>query len=65
MLGVNVGVAAPIAWMPFGGWKDSIDADLHANGDDAFQFYTRAKVTTTRWSRATATPTSSTGGMRF
>lgn len=50
MLGVNIGVAAPVAWMPFGGWKDSIDADLRANGDDAFRFYTRDKVVTTRWS---------------
>ncbi len=50
MLGVNVGVAAPIAWMPFGGWKDSIDADHAANGEDAFRFYTRQKVVTSRWS---------------
>jgi malonate-semialdehyde dehydrogenase (acetylating)/methylmalonate-semialdehyde dehydrogenase len=49
MIGVNVGVAAPIAWFPFSGWKDSIDGDLHANGDDAFTFYTRTKVVTTRW----------------
>ncbi|MCW2955059.1 MAG: methylmalonate-semialdehyde dehydrogenase, partial [Conexibacter sp.] len=49
MVGVNIGVAAPIAWFPFSGWKDSIDGDLHANGDDAFEFYTRKKVVTTRW----------------
>jgi len=49
MIGVNVGVAAPIAWFPFSGWKDSIDGDLHANGDDAFTFYTRTKVVTSRW----------------
>jgi len=49
MVGVNVGVAAPIAWFPFSGWKDSIDGDLHANGDDAFDFYTRKKVVTSRW----------------
>jgi malonate-semialdehyde dehydrogenase (acetylating) / methylmalonate-semialdehyde dehydrogenase len=49
MVGVNVGVAAPVAWFPFSGWKDSIDGDLHANGDDAFEFYTRKKVVTTRW----------------
>jgi malonate-semialdehyde dehydrogenase (acetylating)/methylmalonate-semialdehyde dehydrogenase len=49
MVGVNIGVAAPIAWFPFSGWKDSIDGDLHANGDDAFDFYTRKKVVTTRW----------------
>ncbi|MBS1845585.1 MAG: CoA-acylating methylmalonate-semialdehyde dehydrogenase [Actinobacteria bacterium] len=49
MIGVNVGVAAPIAWFPFAGWKDSIDGDLHANGRDAFEFYTRKKVVTSRW----------------
>ncbi len=59
MLGVNVGVAAPIAWMPFGGWNDSIDADLSANGEDAFRFYTRQKVVTTRWGGPGG------GGMRF
>lgn len=49
MVGVNVGVAAPIAWFPFSGWKDSIDGDLHANGNDAVEFYTRKKVVTSRW----------------
>ena len=49
MLGVNVGVAAPISWFPFSGWKDSIDGDLHANGRDAVEFYTRKKVVTSRW----------------
>ena len=49
MLGVNVGVPAPVAWFPFSGWDDSIDGDLHANGTDAVDFYTRKKVVTTRW----------------
>ena len=49
MLGVNVGVPAPVAWFPFSGWKDSIDGDLHANGTDAVRFYTRSKVITSRW----------------
>jgi malonate-semialdehyde dehydrogenase (acetylating)/methylmalonate-semialdehyde dehydrogenase len=49
MLGVNVGVPAPVAWFPFSGWKDSIDGDLHANGSDAVDFYTRKKVVTSRW----------------
>jgi malonate-semialdehyde dehydrogenase (acetylating)/methylmalonate-semialdehyde dehydrogenase len=49
MLGVNVGVPAPVAWFPFAGWKDSCDADLHANGTDAVDFYTRKKVITSRW----------------
>jgi malonate-semialdehyde dehydrogenase (acetylating) / methylmalonate-semialdehyde dehydrogenase len=49
MLGVNIGVPAPVAWFPFAGWKDSIDGDLHANGTDAVDFYTRKKVITSRW----------------
>jgi malonate-semialdehyde dehydrogenase (acetylating) / methylmalonate-semialdehyde dehydrogenase len=49
MIGVNVGVAAPIAWFPFSGWKDSMEGDLHANGRDAVEFYTRKKVVTSRW----------------
>jgi malonate-semialdehyde dehydrogenase (acetylating)/methylmalonate-semialdehyde dehydrogenase len=49
MLGVNIGVPAPVAWFPFSGWKDSIDGDLHANGPDAVEFYTRKKVITSRW----------------
>jgi malonate-semialdehyde dehydrogenase (acetylating) / methylmalonate-semialdehyde dehydrogenase len=49
MLGVNVGVPAPVAWFPFAGWKDSCDGDLHANGTDAVDFYTRKKVVTARW----------------
>ena len=49
MLGVNIGVPAPVAWFPFSGWKDSLDGDLHANGNDAVEFYTRKKVVTARW----------------
>jgi malonate-semialdehyde dehydrogenase (acetylating) / methylmalonate-semialdehyde dehydrogenase len=49
MLGVNVGVPAPVAWFPFSGWKDSLDGDLHANGTDAVDFYMRKKVVTSRW----------------
>ncbi|MBM3666714.1 MAG: CoA-acylating methylmalonate-semialdehyde dehydrogenase [Actinobacteria bacterium] len=49
MLGVNIGVPAPVAWFPFSGWKDSLDGDLHANGNDAVEFYTRKKVVTSRW----------------
>jgi malonate-semialdehyde dehydrogenase (acetylating)/methylmalonate-semialdehyde dehydrogenase len=49
MIGVNIGVAAPVAWFPFSGWKDSLDGDLHANGNDAVEFYTRKKVVTSRW----------------
>jgi len=49
MLGVNIGVPAPMAFFPFSGWKDSFYGDLHANGKDGLQFYTRKKVITTRW----------------
>jgi malonate-semialdehyde dehydrogenase (acetylating)/methylmalonate-semialdehyde dehydrogenase len=49
MLGVNIGVPAPVAWFPFAGWKDSCEGDLHANGTDAVDFYTRKKVITSRW----------------
>ena len=49
MIGVNIGVPAPVAWFPFSGWKDSIDGDLHSNGTDAVDFYTRKKVVTSRW----------------
>jgi malonate-semialdehyde dehydrogenase (acetylating)/methylmalonate-semialdehyde dehydrogenase len=49
MLGVNIGVPAPMAFFPFSGWKDSFYGDLHANGKDGLQFFTRKKVITTRW----------------
>lgn len=43
MLGVNIGVPAPMAFFPFSGWKDSFYGDLHANGKDGLEFYTRKK----------------------
>jgi malonate-semialdehyde dehydrogenase (acetylating)/methylmalonate-semialdehyde dehydrogenase len=49
MVGVNIGVAAPVAFFPFSGWKDSFLGDLHAHGGDAVDFYTRKKTVTTRW----------------
>lgn len=49
MLGVNIGVPAPMAFFPFAGWKDSFYGDLHVNGKDGLNFYTRQKVVTTRW----------------
>ncbi|MFZ4450903.1 CoA-acylating methylmalonate-semialdehyde dehydrogenase [Salibacterium aidingense] len=49
MLGVNIGVPAPMAFFPFSGWKDSFYGDLHANGKDSVEFYTRKKVLTSRW----------------
>jgi malonate-semialdehyde dehydrogenase (acetylating) / methylmalonate-semialdehyde dehydrogenase len=49
MLGVNIGVAAPMAYFPFTGWKDSFFGDLHAHGRDAIEFFTEKKVVITRW----------------
>ena len=49
MLGVNLGVPAPMAFFPFSGWKNSFYGDLHANGTDGVEFYTRKKVLTARW----------------
>jgi malonate-semialdehyde dehydrogenase (acetylating)/methylmalonate-semialdehyde dehydrogenase len=49
MVGVNIGVAAPVAFFPFSGWKDSFLGDLHAHGPDAVEFYTRKKTVTSRW----------------
>ena len=49
MLGVNIGVAAPMAFFPFGGAKGSFFGDLKAHGRDAIDFYTDKKVTITRW----------------
>jgi malonate-semialdehyde dehydrogenase (acetylating)/methylmalonate-semialdehyde dehydrogenase len=49
MVGVNIGVAAPMAFFPFSGWKQSFFGDLHAHGKDAVGFYTEQKVVMTRW----------------
>ncbi|HEX4438934.1 MAG TPA: CoA-acylating methylmalonate-semialdehyde dehydrogenase [Thermoanaerobaculia bacterium] len=49
MVGVNIGVAAPMAPFPFGGAKDSFFGDLKAHGRDAFEFYTDKKVVISRW----------------
>jgi malonate-semialdehyde dehydrogenase (acetylating)/methylmalonate-semialdehyde dehydrogenase len=49
MVGVNIGVAAPMAFFPFSGWKNSFFGDLHAHGKDAIAFYTEQKVVMTRW----------------
>jgi malonate-semialdehyde dehydrogenase (acetylating) / methylmalonate-semialdehyde dehydrogenase len=49
MIGVNIGVAAPVAFFPFSGWKDSFLGDLHAHGPDAVDFYTRKKTVTSRF----------------
>jgi len=49
MVGINVGVPATMAMFPFTGWDASFFGDLHIQGREAVQFYTRQKVTTTRW----------------
>jgi malonate-semialdehyde dehydrogenase (acetylating)/methylmalonate-semialdehyde dehydrogenase len=49
MVGVNVGVAAPVAFFPFSGWKRSFYGDLHATGMDGYRFYTESRVVTARW----------------
>jgi malonate-semialdehyde dehydrogenase (acetylating)/methylmalonate-semialdehyde dehydrogenase len=48
-IGINVGVAAPMAFFPFSGWKDSFFGDLHGQGRDAVEFYTEKKVVIERW----------------
>ncbi len=49
MIGVNIGVAAPMAFFPFAGWKQSFFGDMHAHGKDAVSFYTEQKVIMSRW----------------
>ncbi len=48
-IGINIGVAAPMAFFPFSGWKDSFFGDMHAQGRDAVEFYTQKKVVVERW----------------
>lgn len=48
-IGINVGVAAPMAFFPFSGWKESFFGDLHGQGWDALEFYTQKKVVIERW----------------
>ncbi len=52
MIGINVGVPAPMAWFPFTGWNKSFFGDLHMQGTEGVQFYTRQKTTMSRWFRA-------------
>ncbi len=49
MVGVNVGVPAPLAYFPFTGWNASFFGDLHIQGKEGIEFYTKRKTTTTRW----------------
>jgi malonate-semialdehyde dehydrogenase (acetylating) / methylmalonate-semialdehyde dehydrogenase len=49
MIGINVGVPAPMAMFPFSGWNESFFGDLHIQGREGVQFYTQQKVVSTRW----------------
>jgi malonate-semialdehyde dehydrogenase (acetylating)/methylmalonate-semialdehyde dehydrogenase len=49
MVGINIGVPAPMAFFPFSGWHASFFGDLHLQGRESVAFYTQQKVTTTRW----------------
>jgi malonate-semialdehyde dehydrogenase (acetylating)/methylmalonate-semialdehyde dehydrogenase len=51
-IGVNIGVAAPIAYFPFSGWKESFFGDLHGQARDAVDFFTQKKVVIERWPKA-------------
>jgi len=48
-IGINIGVAAPMAFFPFSGWKDSFFGDMHGQGTDAVEFFTQKKVVVERW----------------
>ncbi|NER26064.1 MAG: aldehyde dehydrogenase family protein, partial [Symploca sp. SIO1C2] len=48
-IGINIGVAAPMAFFPFSGWKDSFFGDLHGQGQQAVEFFTQTKVVVERW----------------
>ena len=48
-IGVNIGVAAPMAYFPFSGWRDSFFGTVHGQGRDAIEFYTHKKVVVERW----------------
>ncbi|HEY9906077.1 MAG TPA: CoA-acylating methylmalonate-semialdehyde dehydrogenase [Thermosynechococcaceae cyanobacterium] len=48
-IGINIGVAAPMAFFPFSGWKESFFGDLHGQGKQAVEFFTQTKVVVERW----------------
>src|SRR6266478_2378043 len=50
-IGINIGVAAPMAYFPFSGWKDSFFGVMHAQGRDAIEFYTEKKIVVERWAK--------------
>ncbi len=49
MVGVNIPIPVPIAYHPFGGWKQSIFGDINMHGEQSIQFYTKTKTVTVRW----------------
>src|SRR5690606_30106853 len=48
-VGINIGVAAPMAYFPFSGWNESFFGDLHAQSHHGVEFYTQTKVVVERW----------------
>lgn len=48
-IGINIGVAAPMAFFPFSGWKESFFGDLHGQSNHAVEFFTQTKVVVERW----------------
>ena len=50
-IGINIGVAAPMAYFPFSGWKDSFFGVMHGQGRDAVEFYTEKKIVVERWAK--------------
>jgi malonate-semialdehyde dehydrogenase (acetylating)/methylmalonate-semialdehyde dehydrogenase len=54
MIGINIGVPAPMAWFPFTGWNQSFFGDLHIQGTEGVHFYTQQKMTMTRWFESAA-----------
>ena len=48
-IGINIGVAAPMAFFPFSGWRESFFGDLHGQGTDAVDFFTQKKIVVERW----------------
>jgi malonate-semialdehyde dehydrogenase (acetylating)/methylmalonate-semialdehyde dehydrogenase len=60
-IGINVGVAAPMAYFPFSGAKRSFFGDLHPQGRDAVRFFTESKVVITRWTTGDNVPVTGVG----
>ena len=55
-IGVNIGVAAPMAYFPFSGWNESFFGDLHGQGRHAMEFFTQTKVVIERWPSRVESP---------